>query len=99
MTSRQAGHRISAAAAPRRSGGGDRRSRRAVSRGKSEPLSAWEKRCLLRLLACGGIFVLLVAAKILLPDQMKQWNQTLSGVMEQNMDVQAVFSAVGRAVS
>ena len=99
MTSRQAGHRISAAAAPRRSGGGDRRSRRVVSRGKSEPLSAWEKRCLLRLLACGGIFVLLVAAKLLLPDQMKQWNQTLSGVMEQNMDVQAVFSAVGRAVS
>lgn len=54
---------------------------------------------MLRLLACGGIFVLLVAAKLLLPDQMARWNQTLSSVMEQNMDVQAAFSAVGRAVS
>lgn len=97
MTSRQAGRRISAAAAPRRSGGP--RNRRPASRGKNEPLSAWERRCLLRLLACGGIFVLLVAAKLLLPDQMARWNQTLSSVMEQNMDVQAVFSAVGRAVS
>ena len=99
MTSRQAGHRISTAAAQRRNTGGTRQSRKPASRGKNEPLSAWEKRCLLRLLACGGIFVLLVAAKLLLPDRMARWNQTLSVVMEQNMDVQAVFSAVGRAVS
>jgi len=49
--------------------------------------------------ACGSIFVLLVAVKLLLPGRMAQVNAKLTGMLEQNIDVQAVFSAVGRAVS
>ena len=50
-------------------------------------------------MACGGVFVLLVAVKLLLPDRLAQVNGRLTGMLEQNMDVRAVFSAVGRAVS
>lgn len=97
MTSRQAGRRISTIAAerrrqPRRRGG----ARQAVRR-KEEPLSAGERRRLIQLAACAGIFVLLVAVKLLLPGRMAQINQFLRGPMEQNVDVRAVFSAVGRA--
>lgn len=46
-------------------------------------------------IACGGIFVLLVAIKLLLPGRL----EPLSQALEQNMDVQAVFSAVGNIVS
>ena len=72
---------------------------RQTVRRKEEPLRPGERRQLLQLVLCGGIFVLLVAAKLLLPDRMSEINNTLSQVMEQNMDVQAVFSAVGRAFS
>ena len=90
MTSRQAGRRIAA--------GTRRRSVRSGAR-KSEPLAAKDLRLLLRLVACGGIFVALVAAKLLLPARMAGFNERLSAAMERNMDVQAVFSAVGRAFS
>ena len=43
--------------------------------------------------------MLLVAAKLLLPTRMAQVNQVLSEAMERNMDVKAVFSAVGEAFS
>lgn len=46
-------------------------------------------------IACGAIFVVLVAAKLLLPGKLEPISQTITGVLEQNMDVQAVFSAVG----
>ena len=52
-----------------------------------------------QLLACGGVFVLLVAVKLLLPGKLAQVNGELSGALERNIDVEAVFSAVGRAVS
>ncbi|WP_325200783.1 M23 family metallopeptidase [Oscillibacter sp.] len=92
MTSRQAGRRIAASARrrPRNIRGGTR---------KSEPLEAKDLRLMLRLVACGGIFVALVAAKLLLPARMEAFNEKLSAAMERNMDVQAVFSAVGRAFS
>lgn len=90
MTSRQAGRRIAA--------GARRKSVRSGAR-KSEPLAAKDLRLLLRLVACGGIFVALVAAKLLLPAKMAGFNERLSAAMERNMDVQAVFSAVGRAFS
>lgn len=90
MTSRQAGRRIAA--------GTRRRSVRAGAR-RSEPLAAKDLRLMLRLVACGGIFVALVAAKLLLPAKMAGFNEKLSAAMERNMDVQAVFSAVGRAFS
>lgn len=95
MTSRQAGRRISTIAAERR-----RRSRggmRQAVRRKEELLSAGERRRLIQLVACGGIFILLVAVKLLLPGKMAQIDQLLTGPMEQNVDVRAVFSAVGRA--
>lgn len=93
MTSRQAGRRIAAGARRRRSQSVQNRTR------KNEPLAAKDLRRLLQLVVCGGIFVVLVAAKLLLPARMTAFNEKLSAAMEQNMDVQAVFSAVGRAFS
>ena len=94
MTSRQAGRRLMNAQARRRSV----QSVRSRTR-KSEPLTAKDLRLMLRLVACGGIFVALVAAKLLLPAKMAGFNEKPSAAMERNMDVQAVFSAVGRAFS
>ena len=103
MTLRQAGRRGTAAAARRRSGSRRTVSRRDdVGRGnrrKEEPLRAGERRQLIQLMVCGGIFVLLVAAKFLLPGWMTQINGTLAQALERNMDVRAVFSAVGRALT
>ena len=61
MTSRQAGRRIAAGARRRRSQSVQNRTR------KNEPLAAKDLRRLLQLVVCGGIFVVLVAAKLLLP--------------------------------
>ena len=72
---------------------------RRTRNGKREALSPREKRHLAQLVACGSVFVLLVAVKLLLPGRMAQVNARLSGILEQNIDVQGVFSAVGRAVS
>lgn len=97
MTSRQAGRRIGTIAAERQRGCGRQGGVRQAAHRKNEPLCARERRQLIQLVACGSIFVLLVAAKLLLPDRMERLGQKLSVAMEQNMDVQAVFSAVGRA--
>ena len=43
--------------------------------------------------------MLLVAVKLLLPSRMEQINRALGSAMERNMDVSAVFSAVGDAFS
>lgn len=63
--------------------------------GKTDALSAAERLRLIRLVTCGGIFVLLVAAKLLLPGRMAGVSQKLSEAMTRSVDVQAVFSAVG----
>lgn len=97
MTSRQAGRRISTIAAERQRVHGKRGGARQAVHRKNEPLRPRERRQLIQLVACGTIFVLLVAAKLLLPARMEQLGEKLSGAMEQNMDVRAVFSAVGRA--
>lgn len=100
MTSRQAGRRINTIASERkRTTRGRKNGVRRADRRKSEPLRWKEQRILLQMVACGSIFVLLVTVKLLLPGKMVQLNTRLAGMMEQNMDVQAVFSAVGRAVS
>ena len=100
MTSRQVGRRMSSIAAERKTVGRRAKSgTRQVTRRKSEPLTWKEKRRLIQLVACGSIFVLLVAVKLLLPGKMAELNTRLRGLLEQNIDVQAVFSAVGRAVS
>lgn len=97
MTSRQAGRRIGTIAAERRRRVRRRGGARQVVRRREEPLSAGERRRLIQLAACAGIFVLLVAVKLLLPGQMAKIDHLLSGPMEQSVDVRAVFSAVGRA--
>ncbi len=51
---------------------------------------------MVQLVVCCGVFVLLVAAKLLLPGKMEQINVRIHNAMRQNIDVQAVFSAVGR---
>ena len=60
-------------------------------------MTAGEKRRMVQLLLSGGVFVLLVAVKLLFPAKMAQWSGTVSTAMERNMDVAAVFSSVGRA--
>ena len=103
MAIRQMGRRVSTVSARQRAAEKRRRSAPATPgrarHGKRETLSPGEKRHLAQLVACGSIFVLLVAVKLLLPGRMAQVNERLAGMLEQNIDVQGVFSAVGRAVS
>ena len=103
MAARHAGRRIGTVSSQHRAAERRRRSTpaapRRVQRGKRETLTPGERRHLIQLVACGSIFVLLVAVKLLLPGRMAQVNARLTGMLEQNIDVQAVFSAVGRAVS
>ena len=100
MTSRQAGRRIASISEERhrRKNGKRSVSRQAAGRREDRPRPR-ERRQLLQLVICSGIFVLLVAAKLVLPEPMSRVNARLSHAMAQNMDVQAVFSAVGRAFS
>ena len=95
MTSRQTGKRISSVAKTqkRRSARGGRPAKR------NEPLPPKERGQLIRLVICGSIFVLLVGAKLALPERMESFNARLSEMLSSNMDVQAVFSAVGRGLS
>ena len=100
MTSRQTGRRIVSISAERRRRKNGKRSasRPAAGRREAHPRPS-ERRQLLQLVICSGIFVLLVAAKLVLPEPMARVNAKLSRAMEQNMDVQAVFSALGRGSS
>ena len=54
---------------------------------------------MIRLVACGTASVLLVVAKLALPARMERFNAKLAEVLSRNMDVQAVFSAVGRGIA
>ena len=99
MTSRQAGRRVNIMAARR---GGKRQKsagRRRTAGRRSQPVRPAERRHLLQLVACASIFVLLVAVKLLLPGRVGPLGEKISEALERNMDVQAVFSAVGRAAS
>ena len=98
MTSRQSGRRIASISAERRRRKKGKRSGQTAGRREERPRPR-ERRQLLQLVICSAIFVLLVAAKLVLPEPMARVDAKLSRAMEQNMDVQAVFSAVGRAVS
>lgn len=92
MTARRSGRRTAASVGKKRTVA------RQVGRrqsGKTDTLSAAERLRLIRLVTCGGIFVLLVAAKLLLPGRMAGVSQKLSEAMTRSVDVQAVFSAVG----
>ena len=95
MTSRQAGKRLSSVAKDQKR----RSARRGRTAKRNEPLPLKERGQLIRLVICGSIFVLLVGAKLALPARMERFNARLSEILSSNMDVQAVFSAVGRGFS
>lgn len=76
-----------------------RRGNRAACLETQAQASPQELRRMVQLVICCGIFVLLVAAKLLLPGKMDQINIRIHDAMQQNIDVQAVFSAVGRTFS
>ena len=90
MAARQMGRRVSTVSARQRAAEKRRRSAPAAPgrarHGKRETLSPGEKRHLVQLVACGSIFVLLVAVKLLLPGRMAQVNERLTGMLEQNID-------------
>ena len=92
MTSRQAGRRIGSVAAEQKR----RNARKIGTTKRNDALSSRERGQLIRLVACGMVFVLLVAAKLALPARMERFNEKLAEALSRNMDVQAVFSAVGR---
>ncbi|WP_241426671.1 M23 family metallopeptidase [Dysosmobacter acutus] len=58
-----------------------------------------ERQRLTQLAICAAVFFSMVVIKLVLPQRMVQLRETLNSVMEQNMDVKAVFSAVGRGIS
>ena len=103
MASRYSGRRVSTIAAEKKrrktmhskvSG-----AHRSSVRQKEVPMTSRERQRLIQLVICGSVFVLLVAVKLLLPGRMSVLNATLSDALQQNMDLQAVFSAVGRTFS
>jgi len=97
MAARRTGRRVMGTVAARqRRTAGKRSTVRSAPR-RNESLPPKERRQLIQLVICGGVFVLLVAVKLLLPDRMAEVNRTLTGALERNMDVEAVFSAVGNA--
>lgn len=109
MTSRQVGRRMDTIASQRRkktARGGKRVMSRSgksgaqrTARQKDAPLSPKEYRRFAQALICGAVFVALVAVKLLLPAKMTVFRETAVSLMQRNMDVQAVFSAVGRLFS
>ena len=72
---------------------------RTTARRNDAALSARERRWLRQLVACGGIFLVIVAAKLVLPGHLTTLRARLREVLEQNMDVREVFSAVGQAAA
>lgn len=104
MASRYSGRRVSTVAAEKKrrktmhsKASGACRS--PAARQKDIPLTSRERQRLLQFVICGSVFVLLVVVKLLLPGRVTVLNATLSDALQQNMDLQAVFSAVGRTFS
>ena len=99
MALRQNGRRV------KRGGGAGRRhdakgaAPRNAPRNQRRGMGKREKHQLVQMMVCSGCFVLLVLTKLVLPNYMEQVNRTISGALSQNMDVQAVFSSVGKAFS
>ena len=97
MALRQNGRRVKQGRGIGRSYAAKRTAPRSASKSKRSGMGKREKHQLVQLVVCSGCFVLLVLTKLVLPDYMEQVNQTISGALSQNMDVQAVFSSVGKA--
>ncbi len=97
MAIRQAGRRVATVASMRKKGILKKCARPGGRR--DEPLRPAERRLFIQALACGAVFVIIVAVKLLLPSQIGSLSDVLSRAMERNIDVAAVFSAVGEAVT
>ena len=86
--------------ASRLAGGTQRRdTAKAASRRTSDAMSRRERRICMQLVASGGIFVLLVALKLLMPGHLADIGQRIGDVLESNLDAQAVFSVIGQAAA
>ena len=92
---RAAGKRI-AAAGRRRGKPSVPRTRRPAGRRTEEKLTGKQRWQLTQLVISGSLFVLLVAVTWFLPGGAERLNAPLTDAIHRNMDVQAVFSAVGR---
>lgn len=92
MAKRLSGQRKKAAAFGKKTRRGSEAARKAA-------WSTRERRWMAQLVVCGGIFVLIVAAKLLLPGHLDGVRTRLRQALEQNMDVRAVFSVVGQAAA
>lgn len=88
MLTGRTGRRVSPAPGKRKQAAGYRTNRKDAGGVKGQA-------GLLRLVVCGSLFVLLVAVKLLLPGRMTELDRTLSAALNRNMDVKAVFAAVG----
>lgn len=73
--------------------------RTSYSAAKAAGMSRREKRLLLRLLVSSAVLLLTMLGRVLMPEVLDAWEDRISDVMRAEMDVQEVFSAVGRAVS
>lgn len=93
---RVAGRRL-AAAEKRRGKPVAQGARRPAGRRTEEKLTGKQRWQLTQLVISGSLFVLLVAVTWFLPGGAERLNVPLSEAIHRNMDVQAVFSAVGRA--
>jgi len=71
--------------------GRNRRNRKAPSGGA--------RRGFTQFLVCSGIFVLLVALKLVIPQEMKEVEVFFREKMESSIDVETVFSSIGDAIS
>lgn len=70
-----------------------------TSRRKADVMSRGERRICMQLVASGGIFVLLVTLKLLLPGHLADIGQKIGEALESNLDAQAVFSVIGQAAA
>lgn len=64
-----------------------------------ENILSVEERAVIKLAVCGGILVLLVALKLLLPDVVSVFGQSVSRLIGADADFKEAFAAMGRAVS
>lgn len=99
MALRQKGRRVKCRTMKRRNDTVPKSASRRKTQNKRETSDAKERRQLIQLVLCGSIFVLMVVSKLLVPTYAEKIDQTVSAVLEKNMDVRAVFSTVGKAFS
>ena len=66
---------------------------------RSAALTPAQRRRTVQLVICGGIFVLLAAAKLLFPEGIAALSRRAADLLGRDSDFQAAFSAVGRAIA